>query len=138
MLTGLVELSMASLPSNTPVGLRAIDRLKRAANLVRMRKVVILNNGDEFEFFHTPLTAAERERATKDAKTDDTNAFVLQLLVNKALSEDGQRMFSAADIADLKHGVRDEDLQKLELAILNNEVDPLEAAGPLDVKSTGA
>ena len=76
---------MSALPS--PSGLSAIDRLKRAANLVRMRKVVILNNGEEFEFFHTPLTAAERERATKDAKTDDTNAFVLQLLVNKALDE---------------------------------------------------
>lgn len=121
-------------------GLRAIDRLKRAANLVRMRKVVILNNGDEFEFFHTPLTAAERERAQKDAKTDDTNAFVLQLLINKALDENGNRMFTAGDIPDLKHAVRDEDLQKLELAILSNEVDPLEpsAEGGLDLKSPAA
>lgn len=125
---------MASTPASS--SMRPIDRLKRAANLVRMRKVIILNNGDEFEFFHTPLTAAERERATKDAKTDDTNAFVLQLLVNKALDENGQRMFTAGDISELKHAVRDEDLQKLELAILNNEVDPLEAAGPIDVKSS--
>lgn len=125
---------MASLPA--PSSMRAIDRLKRAANLVRMRKVVILSNGDEFEFFHTPLTAAERERATKDAKSDDTNAFVLQLFVNKALDENGQRMFTNGDISELKNEVRDEDLQKLELCILNNEVDPLGAAGPIDVKSS--
>lgn len=128
------KLGMATPSASS--GMRAIDRLKRAANLVPMRKLVILNNGDEFEFYHTPLTAAERERATKDAKSDDTNAFVLQLLVNKALDKNGQRMFTPGDVSELKHAVRDEDLQKLELAILNNEVDSLEASGlTIDVKS---
>ena len=41
---------------------RALDRLKKAANLVPSKKVVILGDGSEFEFWHTPLTMAEREK----------------------------------------------------------------------------
>ena len=43
----------------------ALERLKKAANLQPVRKVVTLNDGTEFEFWRTPLTMAERERAQK-------------------------------------------------------------------------
>ena len=36
---------------------------------------------------------AERERAQKDAKSDDINLFALQLLVLKAKDDGGGRMF---------------------------------------------
>ena len=45
--------------------LRAIDRLKKAANLIPSRKEVTLSNGDVFEFWTTPLTMLEREQAQK-------------------------------------------------------------------------
>ena len=100
-------------------GTRAIDRLKAAARLDRVKKVVTLNDGTDFEFWCKPLVAAERERAQKDAGTTETNAFILMLLVNKCTDENGTKLFTVADIPDLKMAVREEDLQKVELAMLN-------------------
>ena len=96
----------------------ALDRLRKAANLKASKKTVTLTNGDLFEFWSTPLTMAERERAQKDAKSDDINQFALQLLVMKAKDENGGRMFGPGDIAPLKQDVRDEDLQALMVAIM--------------------
>ena len=96
----------------------ALDRLRKAANLKASKKTVTLTNGDLFEFWSTPLTMAERERAQKDAKSDDINQFALQLLVMKAKDENGGRMFGPGDIAPLKQDVRDEDLQQLMIAIM--------------------
>ena len=105
----------------------ALERLKKAANLQPVKKVVTLNDGTEFEFWRTPLTMAERERAQKSAK-DDTNAFALQLLLMKALDADGNRMFSGGQAAELRHDVRDADLQALMLAVIEEdsteEIDP--------------
>jgi hypothetical protein len=106
---------MASLPA-----LRAIDRLIAATRLDPIRKVVAMSDGTEFEFWHTPLVAAERERINKDAKGDN-NDFAMQLLVQKAVDENGERLFSAGDIGTLKRRLRDEDLQRLELAVIQNE-----------------
>jgi hypothetical protein len=108
------------------VGRRALDRLKKAANLVPVRRTVTLTDGGEFVFYSTPLTMAEREKAQKDAGSDDANAFALQLLINKAQDENGQRMFSAGEIAELKNEVRDEDLQALMLALLTGDRDVTE------------
>jgi hypothetical protein len=115
------------------LALKAIDRLKQAANLKPTKRVVLLNNGEEFEFYCLPLTMAERDRASKDAKSDDAGAFALQLLVNKAQDSNGSRLFTPGDIADLKHAVRDEDLQKLMLAVLQADE---EEEGALDPKSS--
>lgn len=117
------------------IPMRAIDKLKRAANLKPMRKVVVLNNGEEMEIFHRPLTMAQRERAQKNARSDDAGAFALQLLVDVAKTSEGEPMFSPGDIADLKHAVRDEDLQKLMLAILQTDEEADEEA--FDMKRTG-
>ena len=62
----------------------ALDRLKQAANLKPVLKVVTLHDGSEFEFWRTPLTMAERERAQKASKGDD-GAFALQLFLMKAM-----------------------------------------------------
>jgi hypothetical protein len=112
------------------LALKAIDRLKQAANLKPTKRVVLLNNGDEFEFYCLPLTMAERERAARDSKSDDAGAFALQLLVNKAQDANGTRLFTPGDIADLKHAVRDEDLQKLMLAVLQNDEEDEDALDP--------
>ena len=62
---------------------------------------------------------AERERAQKNSKTDDINQVALQMLVEKAQDANGSRMFGPGDVAVLKNEVRDDDLQKLMLGILN-------------------
>jgi hypothetical protein len=58
----------------------ALARLKKAANLQPIKRVVTLSNGDTFEFYATALTMAERERAQKMPGGDDPNGFALNLL----------------------------------------------------------
>ena len=102
--------------------LNALARLKKAANLVPIKRIVTLTDGTEFEFWATPLTMAERERAQKGTG-DDVNAFALQLFVQKATDENGQRLFQMGHIAELKNDVRDADLQALMLAVIGEDSD---------------
>jgi hypothetical protein len=104
-----------------PVPIRAIDRLRKAANLEPAKKVVELSDGTTFEMWVTPLTMAERERAQRQAKSDDAGAFALQLLISKALDENGKKLFAAGEIDILKNEVKDKDLQSLMLAILSED-----------------
>ena len=103
------------------MALRAIDRLKKAANLEAVKRTVELSDGSEFEMWVTPLTMAEREKAQKRAGSDDANAFALQLLINKAQDENGEALFLAGEIDVLKNEVKDKDLQSLMLAILTDD-----------------
>jgi len=103
--------------------LSAIERLRKAANLEPTKKVVQLSDGSDFEMWVTPLTMAERERAQKQAKSDDANAFALQLLITKALDDTGAKIFNAGEIDVLKNEVKDKDLQALMLAILTDDAE---------------
>ena len=108
---------MATAPApSSPM--RAVDRLRKAANFEPILQSVTLEDGSEFTFYVTPLTASERERAQKDAKSDTATDFTLQLLVAKALDESGEKLFKPGDIPVLKKEVEDEDLQKLLLCVL--------------------
>ena len=109
-----------------PVPVRAIDRLRKAANLEPVKKTVTLSDGSDFEMWVTPLTMAERERAQKQAKSDDANAFALQLLITKALDESGTKLFSPGEVDVLKNEVKDKDLQALMLAILTDDAEPID------------
>jgi hypothetical protein len=121
---------MATAP--TPgIPMRPIDRLRKAANFEPIKQEIVLENGDEFVFYVTPLTAAEREKAQKDAKSENANDFAMQLLVAKAQDENGERLFKAGDIPVLKREILDQDLQKLILAVLR----PDSEDGEVDMKS---
>jgi hypothetical protein len=102
---------------------RAIDRLRKAANLTPSKRIVELSDGTEFEMYITPLTMAERERAQRQAKSDDAGAFALQLLIAKAQDDTGKKLFAPGEIDVLKNDVKDADLQKLMLAILTEDKD---------------
>jgi hypothetical protein len=112
------------MPASIPV--RAIDRLRKAANLEPTKKEVELSDGSIFEMWVSPLTMAERERAQKNAKSDDAGAFALQLLITKACDESGQKLFAAGEIDVLKNEVKDADLQKLMLAIITDDAEPID------------
>lgn len=109
----------------------ALARLKKAANLTPIKRVVTLTDGSVFEFYSAPLTMAERERAQKMAGGDDANGFALNLLVTKATDDTGKRLFQAGEIAELKNDVLDADLQALMLAIITNPEEE-----EVDMKST--
>ena len=104
----------------------ALDRLRKAANLEPNKKEVKLSDGSIFEMYVTPLTMAERERAQKQVRSDDANAFALQLLMNKALDVNGTKLFNAGEIDVLKNEVKDSDLQSLMLAVINDEEDSID------------
>jgi hypothetical protein len=112
------------MPASTPT--RAIDRLRKATNLEPTKKNVELSDGSTFEMWVSPLTMAERERAQKQAKSDDANAFALQLLITKAMDENGTKLFSAGEIDVLKNEVKDKDLQSLMLAILTDDSEAID------------
>jgi hypothetical protein len=96
---------------------RAIDILRKAANFEPIKQEITLSDGTEFVFYVSPLNAAEREKAQKDGGAD-SNGFAMQLLIQKALDENGERMFKSGDIPVLKRDVEDEDLQKMILCVL--------------------
>lgn len=103
------------------MALRAIDRLKKAANLEATKRIITLSDDTEFEMWVAPLTMAEREKAQKRAGSDDANAFALQLLISKAKDENGEGLFIPGEIDVLKNEVKDKDLQALMLAILTED-----------------
>jgi hypothetical protein len=70
---------------------------------------------------------AEREKAQKDAGSDEAIAFALQLLIQKAKDDAGQPLFRPGEIAELKNEVRDEDLQIMMLAVITDKNDVTEA-----------
>ena len=105
--------------------LAALDRLRKAANLEPVKKEVTLSDGSIFEMYVTPLTMAERERAQRLSKDDNTN-FPLQLLLAKAIDETGRKLFNAGEIDVLKNEVKDSDLQKLMLAVITEEEETID------------
>lgn len=112
---------MASTNPNTPAATpsgskRAIDILRSAANFEPIQQTVILGDGSEFVFYVTAMTASEREKAQKQGEA--TNSFGIQLLINKAVDENGNRLFAQGDIVGLKEEIEDEDLQSMILAVL--------------------
>jgi len=109
-----------------PTAMSALERLRKAANLEPTKKEVELSDGSIFEMWVTPMTMAERERAQRQAKSDDASAFALQLLISKACDENGQKLFKAGEIDMLKNDVRDKDLQSLMLAILTDGSEELD------------
>ena len=60
---------------------RLLDKLVAAAKLEPQKKEVELETGGTVVFYVTPLTAAERERAQKNARTDRAQDFAIQLLI---------------------------------------------------------
>lgn len=124
---------MAATPTSPSTGsMRAIDRLRKAANFEPIKQSVLLASGDELEFYTSPLTAAEREKAQRNAKSDSTNDYALQLLILKAKDENGQPLFRPGDAAILKQEVEDEILQQMILKVLR----PDDGDDEVDMKSS--
>jgi hypothetical protein len=99
------------------------------------RKAVTLPNGEEFEFMSRPVTLAQRARAQKQAGNDNATDFALQLLVMLAEDENGQKLFGAGEIAELRNELPASVVEAMMLQLLQDP-EP-EDAEPLDMKSTG-
>lgn len=101
--------------------MKALDRLKKAVSMTPARKSVELPNGEEFEFWMTPLTLAERAKAQKQARSDDATEFALQLLVTKARDEMNAPLFNQGDLAELRNALPASVVELLMLEIIAEE-----------------
>ena len=101
--------------------MRALDRLKAAASMKPQRKTVDLGGGDEFEYWSTPTTLAERAKAQKQARTEDATDFAMQLLVAKAKDENGVPLFTVGDIPEMRNSLPAALVESLMLQLLSAE-----------------
>lgn len=99
--------------------MRAIERLAAAVNMQPQRKAVELPDGSEFVFYMKPLTLAQRARAQKQAKNDDATDFALQLMLNVCRDENGQAMFVAGDLSELRNALPAKLVDELMLVMLD-------------------
>ena len=116
--------------------MRAIDRLLKIAGTDRKIYKEVEIKGEDFSFWMTPLTIVEQQSAQKSAKSDDANDFAIQLLIKKALDENGAPMFQADAGPMLRNAVEKSEVEKLLLALIREDEEVEEAT---DFKSpTGA
>jgi hypothetical protein len=117
--------------------MNALQRLKAAVSMKPAAKTLELPNGEEFEFWMSPLTLAERAKAQKQAKSEDATDFALQLLVTKARDKNGVPMFTQGDLADLRNSLPASLVESLMLMLVGEqELD--EDEEELDMKSAEA
>ena len=91
---------------------RAIDKLKKAFSINEKSSYPIYKNGElVLKVYWTPLTIADRDsinatlmRANKGQEEGSLD-FALQVIINKAEDESGQKLFVEADKASLRREI---------------------------------
>ena len=115
---------------------RAVDLLRNKFGVSQLYKHDVKQNDEIiFTVFWHPLTIAERESIQKKSGSEDANIQDKQLMIEKALDEDGNRLFQDGDKASLRREVEANILQEIQLAMIeagiNREVETAKA----DLKS---
>lgn len=92
--------------------------------------------GEEYEFYHTHLTLAERARIKAAQRNpEDSNEFALKLLLSKALKKNGSKMFADGMYAELKNEWPAAELEAAMLLLIapeDSESNVEEAVDPKD------
>ena len=97
---------------------RAVDLLKNNFGVSQLYKHDVIKNGKIIlSVYWHPLTIAEREAIQKKS-SDDVNDYALQMMIEKALDEDGKRIFQDGDKASLRREVEANILQEIQLAMI--------------------
>ena len=118
---------------------RAIDKLKQAFSLNTKSSYPIYKDGELIvKVYWTPLTIADRDAinatliATNRGQEEGSLDFALQVIINKAEDENGQKLFSEGDKASLR--------REIPLAVLLDLMTKMQELGeevsPDAVKST--
>ena len=98
---------------------RAIELLKNSFGVSQLyQHDVKKGNKIIFTVYWHPLTIAEREAISKKTGTEDTNDYALQMMIEKALDKDGNKLFQDGDKASLRREVEANILQEIQLAMI--------------------
>ena len=116
--------------------MRLIDQLVKAVDMTAAEKTIDVN-GKAFTFWVTPLTAAEREKALKEAGDGAAQGsrFAMSLIISKCRDKSGQACFIPADAASLRRDLPSAVFDQLLTAVMGTEDEQEESD---DSKSSGA
>ena len=114
---------------------RAVDLLKNKFGVSQLYKHDIKQDDEIIlSVYWHPLTIAEREAIQKKS-SDDVNDYALQMMIEKALDEDGKRIFQDGDKASLRREVEVSVLEEIQLAMINAGADKGVSEAKADLKS---
>ena len=114
---------------------RAVDLLKNRFGVSQLYKHDVKHDDEIIltVYWH-PLTIAEREAIQKKS-SDDVNDYALQMMIEKALDENGKRIFQDGDKASLRREVEVTILEEIQLAMINAGADKEVSEAKADLKS---
>ena len=119
-----------------PSSMRAAEILRNKFGVSQLYSYDVTQDGEVlFKVFWHPLTIAERESIQKKVGSDDANDFALGLMIEKALDQDGKRLFQDGERAILKNSVDASILQEIQLAMLTSGSDNKVEDSKADLKS---
>ena len=114
---------------------RAVDLLRNKFGVSQLYKHDVIKNDEVIlSVYWNPLTIAEREAIQKKS-SDDVNDYALQMMIEKALDEDGKRIFQDGDKASLRREVEVSVLEEIQLAMINAGADKGVSEAKADLKS---
>jgi len=114
---------------------RAVDLLRNKFGVSQLYKHDIKQDDEIIlSVYWHPLTIAERESIQKKS-SDDVNDYALQMMIEKALDEDGKRIFQDGDKASLRREVEVSVLEEIQIAMINAGADKEVKQAKADLKS---
>ena len=115
---------------------RAVDLLKNRFGVSQLYKHDIKQDDEIIltVYWH-PLTIAEREAIQKKTITEDANDYALQMMIEKALDKEGNRIFQDGDKASLRREISASILEEIQIAMITVGADKEVKEAKADLKS---
>ena len=115
---------------------RAVDLLRNKFGVSQLYKHDVKQDDEIIltVYWH-PLTIAEREAIQAKSKTDDTNDYALQMMIEKALDKDGTRLFQDGDKASLRREISASVLEEIQISMITIGADKEVKEAKADLKS---
>ena len=102
--------------------MEAIELLRNKFGVSQKYKYEVKDEGETIlEIYWHPLTIADRESILAKSKGDlDGNEFALNLMIEKALDKDGNRLFQDGHKASLRREINAGVLQDIQMAMMTS------------------
>ena len=115
---------------------RAVDLLKNKFGVSQLYKHDVIKDDEIiFSVYWNPLTIAEREAIQKKSSSEDMNDYALQMMIEKSLDKEGNRIFQDGDKASLRREIEANVLEEIQLAMISAGADREVKEAKADLKS---